>query len=114
VDLEAYVLVLLWRPEVPSEFDEATLDELQRRHLDFYRDLRERNIVAANGPFIDQPDVRLRGLALFLSDSHDEVRSIALNDPLVQAGRLAIDVMTWWCQPGALAKHGRAITVAND
>ena len=33
------------------------------------------------------------------------------DDPLVHAGRLRVDVMTFWCQAGVLRDRGQPVTV---
>jgi uncharacterized protein YciI len=63
---------------------------------------REGHMVAA-GPFGDQEDERLRGLALYRVGSIEEARRLAEADPAVEAGRLEVEVMTWYTQKGALA-----------
>jgi len=32
-------------------------------------------------------------------------------DPAVQAGRLAVEIMTWYCPPGTMSQPGRAVTL---
>ena len=58
------------------------------------------------GPFGDQDDERLRGLVLYRVGSVDEARRLAEADPAVQAGRLEVEVMTWYTEKGALAFPG--------
>jgi hypothetical protein len=64
--------------------------------------MKERGALLVAGPFDDQPDESLRGFCLYRT-SIDETRSLAQQDPSVSAGRLAVDVFTWWTQNGALA-----------
>lgn len=111
MDRETYELVMLRRPADPTEYDDEFLDDLQRRHLAFYDDLRERGIVAVNGPVIEPSDESIRGLSFFCTGSLEESKAIAEQDPSVQAGRLAVDIMTWWCQPGALRLPGQPLTI---
>ena len=40
-----------------------------------------------------------------------EKRRLAEADPAVRAGRLAVDIMTWYCPPGTMREPGRAVTV---
>jgi uncharacterized protein YciI len=93
--------------------DEATAERLQREHLDFYAGLRRSGEVVTNGPMRDQPDERLRGLVIFAVGSLDQAREIAARDPLVLAGRLETEVMTWWCPAGTMARQGRPFTVGG-
>jgi hypothetical protein len=43
----------------------------------------------------------LRGFCLYRTDV-EETRRLAESDPSVQAGRMAVDVMTWWTKRGSL------------
>jgi len=71
--LESYQLILLRRPEDAPAFDDATLDRLQAEHLAFY----------------DVP-------------SMDAARALAGTDPMVVAGRLVVEAMTYLTAPGTL------------
>jgi uncharacterized protein len=94
-DLEPVVLCLLRRPVDAPELPEAELDELQERHVAYQQSLRAQGKVALNGPFSDQPDETWRGLTMYTTTLED-ARSLAAQDPAVLAGRLAVDVFTWW------------------
>ena len=110
MDLETYELVILRRPPNPTEYDEETLNRLQLEHLAFYDDLRARKLCAINGPVLDQPDDSLRGFGFFVTGSAERAREIAEDDPLVKAGRLVLEVMTFWTQPGAMRLNGTPIS----
>ena len=64
-----------------------------------------------NGPVSDQPDPSLRGLTFYRTGSLEEARRLAEADPAVRAGRLAVDIMIWYCPPGTMREPGRAVTV---
>jgi uncharacterized protein YciI len=113
MDLEEFQLVMLVRPDSAPEFSEAEAAALQREHLDYYAGLRRGGQVVTNGPVLDQPDERLRGLAFFTAGSVAEAREIAEGDPAVRAGRLEAEVMTWWCPAGTMARPGRPFTVGG-
>lgn len=103
MEFETYQLVLLKRPAERPDYPEEKLREIQAAHLAHLgRMAREGHLVAA-GPFGDQEDERLRGLALYRVGSVDEARRLAEADPAVQAGRLEVEVMTWYTEKGALA-----------
>ena len=57
-------------------------------------DLRDRGFLIAGGPVVDQDDERLRGFSIMSCDP-DTARRLSNEDPPVQAGRLAVEVMTW-------------------
>jgi uncharacterized protein len=94
-DLEPRVLCLLRRaPEAP-DLPEAELDELHVRHVEYQRSLRRRGKAEIAGPFSEPPDPAWRGLTIYTT-SPEEARVLAAADPAVVAGRLAVDVFTWW------------------
>ncbi len=111
MDLEAFELVLLRRPENPSDYDDAELDRIQREHLAHHERLRASGQVVTNGPVIEPPDPALRGLTFYRTGSLAEARRLAEADPAVRAGRLAVEIMTWYCPLGTMSKPGRVVTV---
>jgi uncharacterized protein len=38
-------------------------------------------------------------------------RELAEEDPAVRAGRLAVEIMTWYCPPGTMSHPGRPVTL---
>ena len=38
-------------------------------------------------------------------------RQLAEADPAVRAGRLAVEIMTWYCPPGTMSRPGRAVSL---
>jgi uncharacterized protein YciI len=98
-DLDSCTLVLLRRREGAPDLPEAELDAIQERHLAHLRAMRECGAMAVAGPFGDQTDERLRGMCLYTAGL-DEARDLAEQDPAVRAGRLAVDVLTWYFPRG--------------
>jgi uncharacterized protein YciI len=92
------VALLVLRPDAPKLSDEEAT-ELQNRHLAFRADLRDRGYIVAGGPLDDQDDERLRGISIWSCDP-ETARRISDEDPAVQAGRLAVEVMTWMVPAG--------------
>ena len=113
MDLHGFQLILLRRPDRPPSYDDETTDRIQREHLAFYASLREAGQVVTNGPVLDQPDERLRGIAIFATESVDRARTLASTDPAVLAGRLEVQAMTWWCPPGTMIAEGLPVHVGD-
>jgi uncharacterized protein len=111
MELEAFELVLLRRPASPSDYPDEELDRIQREHLAYYAGLRAAGQVVTNGPVVDQPDPSLRGLGFYRTGSLDQSRQLAEDDPAVRAGRLAVEIMTWYCPPGTMSQPGRSVTL---
>jgi uncharacterized protein len=80
--------------------------------LGYLARLREGGHVVANGPVDGQPDPSLRGLAFYRTGSLERSRKLAEADPAVRAGRLAVEIMTWYCPPGTMSRPGRAVTLS--
>lgn len=111
MDLEAFELVVLRRPAQPACYDDETIERIQREHLAYHAALRESGEVVTNGPVIDQPDESLRGLTFYRTGSLEQARRLAQADPAVQAGRIEIDVMTWYCPPGTMVRPGKKLSL---
>jgi uncharacterized protein len=109
MQLEAFELVVLRRPVGAPAYDEETLERIQRAHVAYHRELREAGHVVTNGPVLDQPDESLRGLTFYRTGSLAETRRLAEADPAVQAGRLVVEVMTWYCPPGTMVRAGTPV-----
>lgn len=114
VELEAFELVMLRRPASPREYDDETAARIQREHLAFHAALRETGEVVTNGPVLDQRDEGLRGLTFYRTGSLERSRELAEQDPAVRAGRLEVEVMSWWCPAGTMLRPGRAFTVPDS
>jgi uncharacterized protein YciI len=111
VDLEAFELVLLRRPGNAPDYPDEELERIQREHLAYHARLREAGQVVTNGPVEGQPDPSLRGLTFYRTGSLERSRLLAEDDPAVRAGRLAVELMTWYCPPGTMSQPGRPVTL---
>ncbi len=114
MDLEAFELVFLHRPADAPAYDEATLERIQREHLAYHDALRAAGTIVTNGPVIGPPDESLRGLTFYRTGSIAAARQLAEQDPAVLAGRLTVEVMTWWCPPGTMILAGRAFSLPDS
>ena len=101
MELVRYSFVLLRGPAEAPVLPHAELDALQEQHLAFLKELADAGKLAVAGPFSGQPDEAFRGLCIY-DTSLDEARTLAAEDPLVRAGRLAVDLMTWWTERGVV------------
>jgi uncharacterized protein YciI len=68
--------------------------DAQRAHLQHIADMQAAGEIAAVGPTLDQGEVR--GLFVFKTDAA-EARRLEAEDPHVKAGRLTLELYTWWC-----------------
>ena len=111
MDLEAFELVLLRRPADAPAYPDDVLERIQLEHVAYHDRLRQGGLVVTNGPVSDQPDPSLRGLTFYRTGSLDRSRELAGADPAVRAGRLTVEIMTWFCAPGTMSQPGRPISL---
>ena len=98
-NMERYSLVILRRPaNAPTNLDAAAL---QRQHIGHLQAMARAGKLVVAGPFDDQTDPRMRGLCIYRT-SIDEARRLAQDDPAVKAGRLEVEVLSWWVEKGAM------------
>lgn len=106
MDLETYAFVLLRRPAGAPDYPELELERIQAGHLANLAALGEAGKLVAAGPFSEQPDEALRGLCIFATPI-EEARELMSRDPAVLAGRLEVEVMTWWTERGSVSFQRR-------
>jgi uncharacterized protein len=111
VELEAFELAVLRRPQDAPSYPEDVLQRIQKEHLAFHARLREAGDIVTNGPVNDQPDGSLRGLTFYRTGSLAQARQLAEADPAVRAGRLSVEIMTWYCPPGTMSRPGRTVSL---
>jgi uncharacterized protein YciI len=102
VELDRYTFVLMRRGPRAAEFSDKEALELQEAHLAHLDEMAAAGKLAGAGPFSAQPDETLRGLC-FYRCGIDEARELAERDPAVQAGRMSVDVFTWWTKKGSVS-----------
>lgn len=96
---DEHTVILLVRPPDAPEFSEDELERLQADHLAYLRERAREGLLVANGPLDDQTDARLRGISVYALPL-DEALAVARADPMVRAGRLAIEGARWMTTRG--------------
>ncbi len=102
-NMEKYYVVFLKRPPSAPKLDEAAKQALQKQHLSHLRAMYEAGKLVLAGPFDEQKDETLRGMCLYRVATLEEARTLAEGDPAVKAGRLAVEVLAWWVEKGAVS-----------
>lgn len=102
---DEHTVIFLVRPDDAPGFTDEELDRLQAEHLTYLRDLQREGVLVANGPLDDQTDARLRGISIY-GVALSRALELARADPMVRAGRLAIDGARWLTPEGS-ARFGR-------
>lgn len=87
-------IVQLKTPAAPAP-DTSDDTRIQSAHVAYLTGLRDRGIIALNGPVRHQDSPALRGLSIYTVDV-DEARALAHQDPAVKAGWFEVVVDGWW------------------
>ena len=103
---------MLRRPDNAPDYSDEELDRIQAEHIAYHAMLRDADHIVTNGPVDGQPDPSLRGLTFYRTGSVERSRQLAEDDPAVRAGRLAVEIMTWYCPPGTMSRPGRAVSLS--
>lgn len=74
------------------------LDSLQAMHLAHLKRMYVEGYADISGPFGDDGD--MRGITIYNVPTKAMADSLANLDPMVQAGRLVIEVKPWWAAKG--------------
>lgn len=110
--LESYTLALfVFGPRAGEAATEEELDALQDAHVAYLMSLVSAGKVLLCGPLTSQPDAKLRGIAVFCTDAA-EANALLADDPALRAGRLEVQVMTWWVEKGRMPAFVAAQLVA--
>jgi uncharacterized protein YciI len=85
-----------------KEGDDKTpqVEELQKAHLANIKRLADTKQLIAAGPFGDDGD--LRGIFVFRVGSLEEAQELCATDPMIKAGRLAVELHPWQVPEGIL------------
>ncbi|MFL5292650.1 MAG: YciI family protein [Myxococcales bacterium] len=100
-EFDSVYIVFLRRPANPTQYDQAKLEDIQKRHLAHLGDLYRSGKAVTAGPFDEQDDQSNRGLIVMpASLGKEEVRRLTSDDPAVKAGRLKVEIVRWYFQKG--------------
>jgi len=95
--MQQYYIAFLKRGTNRSQNkDEA--DSLQQLHLTHLGSMYEQGFADISGPFGDDGDIR--GITIYNVPTQQMADSLANIDPMVQSGRLAIEIHPWWAAKG--------------
>jgi len=77
---------------------EEEAKKLQKEHLAHLGKMYELGYADISGPFGDDGDIR--GITIYNTPTQKMADSLATSDPMVKAGRLAIEMHPWWAAKG--------------
>ena len=95
--MQQYFIAFLKRGPNRSMSKEET-DSLQLLHLAHLGRMYELGFADISGPFGDDGDIR--GITVYNTPTQEIADSLAHLDPMVKAGRLAIEIHPWWAAKG--------------
>lgn len=95
--MQQYYLVLLKKGPQRDQ-DSLQAAQLQEQHLAYLSKLHEEGYTSLTGPMGDDGDIR--GIVVFNTPTLQMADSLAKLDPMVQAGRLEVEVLPWWTLKG--------------
>jgi uncharacterized protein YciI len=81
------------RASVPR--DSPDDHRIQGEHIAYLSGLRDKGIIALNGPVRFKDSPKFRGMSICTVDV-EEARALALADPAVEAGWFEVTVDGWW------------------
>jgi uncharacterized protein len=82
--------------------EKEEMAELQKQHLAYLGGLYEKGIINLNGPTGGPGEIR--GFSVYNVATIGEAEALATADPMVKAGRLAVEVHPWWLAKGSTVK----------
>jgi uncharacterized protein YciI len=72
------------------------VDALQAEHLAYLKSLLESGKAVIAGPLVEAAE--LRAVLIFRTNSAEEAKTLAENDPLVKAGFAIVEMHPWWAE----------------
>jgi len=95
--MQQYFIAFLKSGPVRSQ-SKAEADSLQVLHLAHLGRMYEEGYADISGPFGD--DGEIRGITIYNTPTLEMADSLAHLDPMVQSGRLVIEIHPWWAGKG--------------
>ena len=99
-EMESVQLVLLLRAPTWKKLPAEESAALQKQHMAHLTAMGESGRMVVAGPLADQADPAYRGVCIYRVGSVAEARALAEQDPIVRAGQLRVEAMTWWFGKG--------------
>jgi|TARA_R100000479_G_scaffold156694_1_gene93250 uncharacterized protein YciI len=99
--MQQYFIAFLKRGTNRSQ-NKKEADSLQKLHLAHLGSMYEKGFADISGPFGDDGDIR--GITIYNVPTQKMADSLANMDPMVKAGRLAIEIHPWWAAKGFMLR----------
>ena len=92
-EMKKYFMVFLKKGEKRDQ-DTATVNKLQAQHMEHLTKMYKEGRMCLAGPFLDNEEIR--GICVYNVATKEEAEKWANQDPAVKAGRLKVEVNTWY------------------
>jgi uncharacterized protein len=99
--MQQYYIVFLKSGKNRSQ-DSLTTAQLQEQHLAHLNRMATDGYLSLAGPFAGDGDIR--GIAVYNTPTREMADSLARLDPMVEAGRLEVEIHPWWAAKGSTLK----------
>lgn len=96
--MQQYYLVLLKSGNNRSQ-DSATAAGLQKQHMEHLNRMASEGYMSLAGPMAGEGEIR--GIAVYHTPTLEMADSLARLDPMVEAGRLEVEIHPWWAAKGS-------------
>ena len=93
-----YILGIAIKGESRNQPEEV-VEQLQKEHLRFLYDLRQKGILLIGGPILHE-GTQMNGMCILALESKSEAEKIMKNDPMVTSGRMTREFYTFFGTPG--------------
>jgi len=97
VIMQQYFIAFLKRGPIRNQNEEEAA-KLQKEHLAHLGKMYDLGYADISGPFGDDGDIR--GITIYNVPTQKIADSLANSDPMVEAGRLVIEMHPWWAAKG--------------
>lgn len=95
--MQQYFIVFL-KKGANRQQDSLEAAQLQEQHMAHLTRMYEEGYSSLAGPFGD--DGEIRGIVVYNTPTQQQADSLARLDPMVQAGRLEVEIHPWWAAKG--------------
>jgi hypothetical protein len=99
-EFETVQLVLLVRAPTWKKLPDGEAQALQKAHIGHLEAMGAAGKMVVAGPVGDQTDPAYRGICVYRVGSAAEAKALAEQDPVVRAGQLRVEAMTWYFGKG--------------
>ncbi len=97
-EMKTYYLVFLKNGPNRNQ-DSATTAKIQEAHLAHLSKMYTDKKMCLAGPLMDKTDIR--GICVYNTETLEEAKQLAEQDPAVTAGRLIVEIHSWYAAKGS-------------